>query len=112
MEAPSISFDRSVRPKNAVGRPELIGYWDGSDLAYAAVIYVRWQLAQEDDEDSVTWHVSLLTAKARVTPVSGITTQRSELNGLVVLGRIMSTVVKCMPRKQAELLSLAIQNVP
>ena len=40
-----------------------------------------------------------MTAKARVTPVSCITTPKSELNGLVVLARLMSTTMKCMPEK-------------
>ena len=35
-----IIFPRSVKPKICIGRPELVGYWDNSDLAFAAVIYI------------------------------------------------------------------------
>ena len=43
-EVSSIKFRRSTRPKQAVGIPEVIGYFDGSDDAFAAVIYLRWAL--------------------------------------------------------------------
>ena len=39
-----IVLDRAVRPEDAVGYPELIGFADGSLEAYACAIYVRWKL--------------------------------------------------------------------
>ena len=103
--AQEIEIAWSVKPLNTVGRPELISYWDGSDLAYAGVIYIRWLLKQEPLFSSVdspgttplfsnrAWHVTMPTHKARVTPSKGLTTPRSELNGLVVLGRLLDNVV-------------------
>ena len=57
-----IVFLRKVKPKMIVGRPELVGYWDSSDLAYAVVIYVRWIVGRS------SWEVHLLSSKARVMP--------------------------------------------
>ena len=36
-----VKFPRATKPEKAIGRAELIGYFDGSDNAYAAVIYYR-----------------------------------------------------------------------
>ena len=83
MEQEEVLFNRGTKPKNAVGRPELVGYWDGSLLAYAALVYIRWLL----DTDPSSWSSSLLCAKVRVTLVAGLTTPRTELNGAVVLGK-------------------------
>ena len=82
-EASSITFQRSTRPKNAVGDPELIGYFDGSDDAYAAVVYIRWTLSDG------SYDVNLACAKAKVTPLKRISTPRSELNGAVLLTRLL-----------------------
>ena len=57
--------------------------FDGSDLAFAAVIYVRWVLSDE------SVYVTLLCAKSRVTPLQRISTPRSELNGAVIAVRLL-----------------------
>ena len=62
-EAKRISFPRATKPEQAVGKCQLIGFFDGSDLAYASVIYVKWTLA--DGSISTT----LVSCKARVTPL-------------------------------------------
>ena len=97
--AEQIVFPRGTKPASAVGRPEIIGYWDGSDVAYTAVVYIRWVLLGKTDDGERKWHVALLIAKARVTPAGGLSTPRSELNGFVVLGRLLDTVIKCLPVK-------------
>merc|ERR1712030_131293 len=48
---------------------------------------------------SYSWKTSILVAKARVTPAKGITAPRSELNGMVVMSRLISIVTKSMPEK-------------
>ena len=48
---------------------------------------------------SYSWKTSILVAKARVTPTKGITAPRSELNGMVVMSRLISIVTKSMPEK-------------
>ena len=84
----SVKFPRATKPKNAVGEPELIGYFDGSDNAYACVIYLRWILS----DGSVD--VKLACSSSRVTPLKRLTTPRAELNGAVMLSRLVSTLVK------------------
>ena len=39
-----LSLDRCLRPPNSVGRPWLIIFSDGSDLAHGFTAYVRWRL--------------------------------------------------------------------
>ena len=84
----TVKFPRATKPKNAVGEPELIGYFDGSDNAYACVVYLRWILS----DDSV--EVKLACSSSRVTPLKRLTTPRAELNGAVMLSRLVSTLVK------------------
>ena len=90
-----VVFDRGTKPTNAMGRPELIGYWDGSLLAYAALLYIRWLLKT----DPPSWKATLLCAKVRVTPISGLTAPRTELNGAVVCGRLIDTAIPSLPEK-------------
>merc|ERR1711923_6055 len=87
LDFPEVSFPRSVVPEDAVGRPELVGFFDASDQAYAACIFVRWRTR------SGGWFVSLLCAKARVCPTSGLTTPRAELNALLILVRLIEVAV-------------------
>ena len=63
--APEIKFKRATRPENAKGRPEAIGFWDGSLVAFDANIYICWQL----DTSYPSWHVALLCSKSRIAPL-------------------------------------------
>ena len=84
----SISFPRATKPQNAVGKCQLICFFDGSDLAYASVIYIRWNL----DDGSV--FTTLVTSKARTTPLQRISTPRSELNGATVASRLLISTLR------------------
>ena len=55
--AEQIVFPRGTKPASAVGRPEIIGYWDGSDVAYTAVVYIRWVLLGKTDDGERNWRV-------------------------------------------------------
>ena len=77
--AKPVKFPRSIKPLNAKNRLELVGFWDGSSVAFSGVVYVRWL------DESDQWHVHVLCSKARVTPKAGLTIPRAELSGLVVL---------------------------
>ena len=87
-EVSNIKFRRSTRPKSAVGHPEVVAYFDGSDNAYAAVIYLRWTLSDG------SFVVSLACSKAKVTPLKRISTPRSELSGAVLLTRLVLFYLK------------------
>jgi hypothetical protein len=39
-----LRFSRCLRPEDAVGRPWLVMFSDGSDLAYGYAAYIRWRL--------------------------------------------------------------------
>ena len=97
--ADKVVFLRGVRPVRTEGRAELIGYWDGSNCAYAAVVYIRWLIGGLETGGERVWNVAFLTSKARVTPVAGLTTPRSELNGLLVLCRLIDRIMKCLKEK-------------
>ena len=82
VEAPAITFMRCYKPSNAVGRSHLICFFDGSDDAFAAVIYIRWKL---EDGSIIT---NFLSSKTRVTPTKRLTTPRSELSGALLASRL------------------------
>ena len=90
---PALTFPRSVTSSEAVGRPELIAFFDGSDHAFGAVIYVRWVSSIPDQ-----YVVRIVTSKARVTPRGGTTTPRSELSGMVIAVRLVSKVFRAMTK--------------
>ena len=88
--ADKITFQRSTKPRNVVGSCQLICFFDGSDVAFASVIYIRWVLT----DGSV--HVSLLCAKSRVTPLLRISTPRSDLNGAVLAVRLLLSCLRSL----------------
>ena len=82
------SIEQQNQRTLAVGNPEIVGFCDGSDDAYAAVLYYRWILVDG-------WvHVALACSNARVTPLKRISTPRAEMNGAVMLTRLTKTLVK------------------
>lgn len=85
-----LTFTRGVKPKNVIGKYQLICFFHGSDVAFAAAIYIRWTLS----DNSI--FVSLLCAKSRVTPTQPISTPRSELNGAVIAMRLLLSSVKSL----------------
>ena len=84
----SVSFDRCTKPVGVEGRCQLICYFDGSDDAYASVLYVRWNMM----DGSV--FTTILNSKSRTTPLQRISTPRSELNGAVVASRLVLSTLK------------------
>ena len=65
----------------------IIGFCDASSLGYAAAVYVR---CSSDDGREVT--VRLLRAKTRVAPLKVLTIPRLELNGAVLLSKLLQMV--------------------
>ena len=97
IEAEPLLFPRSIWSDQVTGRPELIAFFDGSDLAYGCLIYARWPTASE------SFAVTLLTSKARVTPRAGCTTPRAELSALVLTTRLLVKVVPSLSTKPVRL---------
>ena len=101
-----IVLDRAVKPPGTIGSPELVGFWDGSLIAYSCAVYVRWRMKQKNIDGSDMFSVSLVCSKARVTPAKGITAPRSEISGFLILTRLLKVVVNSMDDKP-EMITLA-----
>merc|ERR1712177_28830 len=111
----SLTFNRTVRPAAVVKAPSLVGFFDGSTSAMAGAVYIRWMCYKDktktvdtrlvngcpDDSNfdpNIHEFVSyLLTAKAKVTPLDGLTIPRSELTALQILTRLLVKAVKALP---------------
>lgn len=65
---------------------ELHGFSDASDVAYAAVVYVRIV----DKNKNI--HVRLITSKTRVAPIKKVSVPRLELCGAVMLAKLLDEV--------------------
>ena len=90
-----VTFPRSVKPRGAEERPELLGWWDGGDPASAAVTYLRYKRGKVG-ENGETLEVRLLAAKARVTPSGAgarMSTPRTEMRGLLLLSRLVTSML-------------------
>ena len=83
----SVKFVRATRPMGAVGSYILICYFDGSNKAFAIVIYARWEM----EDGSVV--VRLVASKAKVAPMYATSTPRMELEGATLLMRVLLKVV-------------------
>ena len=94
-----IVLDRAVRPEGAIGPPELIGFSDGSLVAYGCAVYIRWRKSKSFKSDPERYYVKLVCGKARVTSAKGTTAPRSEVSGYLILTRLLKTVVNAMDVK-------------
>ena len=85
----AITFNRSLWPsqENVLGSPELVIFSDGSKLAFGAVAYLRWQIAEGN------WYVTLVMAKSKIAPRNLLTIPRLELNGAVLSKRLEEFLV-------------------
>lgn len=75
---------------------ELHGFSDASQLAFAACVYARVQ--QEDG----SVHVTLLAAKTKVAPIKQQCVPRLELNGAVLLARLVQECRQALRCSEAE----------
>ena len=92
-------FPRCSRPANAIGGPYLVSFPDGSFVAFAAAVYLRWELPCTHPNPAVCegdFSAQIMCAKSRVTPLSGLTIPRSELSGMVLSSRLTLTVAKAL----------------
>ena len=103
LEIGEIELNRAVRPAGVLDPPELIGFADGSLLAYACAIYIRWTKEKAAPEDPDRYVVQLVCGKARVTSVRGTTAPRSEMSGFLILTRLLRVVVNAMDVKPSQI---------
>ena len=81
-EVKEISFARCIKPEKAIGNPSLVVFSDGSNDAFGACAYIRWQKSDGSYESQ------LLASKNRVTPLKRMTIVRSELCAAVMAKRL------------------------
>ena len=82
-----VDFARATRPEGAVGKSILVCFFDGSNSAFGAVVYARWEMSDGSVE------VNLVTAKAKVAPMFATSTPRIELEGATLLARLVMRIV-------------------
>ena len=94
----SLCFPRRTKPIGALGAPLVVGFGDGAKPAFGACVYLQWEVPCSHGHSKCDWdfEAQLLYGKARVTPLVGYTTARSELSGLVLLSRMALTTVKAL----------------
>ena len=96
----NLSFPRCLKPSGVVGDPWLILMSDGSETAYGAVAYIRWQLADRTTE------VRLIMSKCRISPVNKVSIPRMELNGAVLSSRLRECIIRESRYKFSKILHL------
>ena len=80
-----LEFNRKLKPTSALGLPQVHGFSDGGELAYGAVIFLRWKL-----ENGKYCCVPVI-AKSFVAPLKKKSIPRLELMGCLTLTRIYDT---------------------
>ena len=81
-----LSFKGSLVPKDAVGKPILVLFSDGSEDAFGAVAYARWRC------DDGQFASRLIAAKTRMAPLKVVDIVRIELCGAVLSKRLRATI--------------------
>ena len=86
-EMEKITVKRCLKPHNAIGDPILIIFSDGSNNAYGACAYVRWELSTREFVSYI------ILSKNRLAPVKRMSIDRIELCG-AVLNKRLKTVLQ------------------
>ena len=86
-EVEILTFDRTVQPEGAIGKPWLILFWDASDEAMCVTVYILWHTSSGPIS-------TLLCAKSRVTPLNRITTPRAEMQAATMSVRLRKYISK------------------
>ena len=85
-----VTFPTGTKPLTTWCRPEIIAFWEGYIQAFSTTLCISWRISGE----LPTWSTSLMTAKARVAPLKGISSVRAEICGAVLKARLILTVFK------------------
>ena len=84
----AVTFMRCLRPEVVIGRPMLIIFSDGSQEAFGACAYIRWETR------AGCFMARLILAKNRIAPARVISIPRMELCGAVIAVRLRQTIEK------------------
>ena len=81
-----VKFKRCMKPNEAVGDPTLVTFSDGSQDAYGACSYARWEC------NDGKYRSSLVASKNRLSPVKKIFIDRVELCAAVLNKRLKAFI--------------------
>ena len=84
--AEKVRFRGCIRPKTAVGEPELMMSNDGSTEAMCTTAHIRWKL------ESDSYECALWAAKCRVTPLLRTSVPRVEMQSAVMSIRLSNSI--------------------
>ena len=87
-EMEKITVKRCLKPHNAIGDPILIIFSDGSNNAYGACAYVRWELSTREFVSYI------ILSKNRLAPVKRMSIDRIELCGAVLNKRLKTVLLQ------------------
>ena len=94
-----VVIPRSILPIEKIDEKELtceiVGFSDGSSVAYSCVLYLRWM-----NKDGLIVDVKFIGAKAKVAAIKGNTTPRNELCGVVILARLAWSAVEALKKRK------------
>ena len=80
-------FDGKLKGIHAIGLPQVHGFCDGSEKAYGAVIFLRWELK------NLSYKCVPVLIKSFVAPLKRKTIPRLELLGCLTLTRMYDTCI-------------------
>ena len=87
-EMEKITVKRCIKPHRAIGDPILIIFSDGSNNAYGACVYVRWELPTREFVSYI------MLSRNRLAPVKRMSIDRIELCGAVLNKRLKAVLQK------------------
>ena len=85
MDLQEYKIPRRLLPDFHTDPLELHGFCDGGELAYGAVIWLRYRIERD-------FKLKILTSKAYVTPIKKRSIPRLELMAAVILARLITTI--------------------
>ena len=99
LDSKEATFPRTTRPDDIAEPPRLVGFFDCSDVAVCAAMYVVWK------SNTAGVLTRLQMAKCRVAPLLSMTIPRGEMQSLVILTRLLVGVAEAFPARFASISS-------
>ena len=88
LELPSISFQRCIKPQEAIGNPTLVIFSDASAEAFGCCAYAAWKTRDNDRK------ATLLASKGKIAPLKIISIVRLELSAAVLSKRLRISILQ------------------
>lgn len=92
-----LQIPRWIHTESTNHSVELHGFCDASELAYAAVVYIRVVNAKNQVK------VHLITSKTKVSPIKQLSIPRLELCGAVLLAKLLNEVAEVLSISKSQL---------